>query len=110
VLFSGIIAIWLAFLGFGIWSLIAQLVLKSLFSLFFFNVIHKKRIGWGYCHKSIKVLYKFGSNILYGSILNNLVNNFSTLVIGKIYATKELGFFSRGTQFTDVLYNSLSSI
>ncbi len=109
-LISGIIAIILAYFGYGIWALIGQIILKSLFTLIAFVCIKKYTMKFSYSHNSIVELYKFGSNILYSSLLNNIVNNFSTIFIAKIYDVKSVGYYTRGTQFTDVVFNTFSSI
>lgn len=108
--FSGTIAVIMAYLGYGIWALIIQILLKSLFTLLFFLFIREYKFKLVYNQHSIIGLYKFGSNILYGSLLNNLVNNFSTIFIGKIYNVQSVGYYTRGTQFTDVAYNTFNSI
>jgi len=109
-LVSGLLAIWAAYLGFGVWALIIQILLKSFISLIIYQFFKKYDFGYNYSQASIRTLYRFGSNILYGSILNTLVNNFSTIFIAKMYNTQSLGFYTRGTQFTDVVYNTFSSI
>ncbi|MCA4808829.1 lipopolysaccharide biosynthesis protein [Empedobacter stercoris] len=109
-LISGIIAVIMAYMGCGIWALIVQFVLKSLLTLIIFLFIKEHKLKFSYTHSSIVELYKFGSNILYGSLLNNIVNNFSTIFIGKIYNVQSVGYYTRGTQFTDVAYNTFNSI
>lgn len=109
-LIAGSVAVFFALKGAGVWSLIINSYLKSFLSvvlMFFFS----RWIPALYFSKEvIKKLYPFGSNLLVSSILNLTVNNLSTFFIGKYIAINQLGYYSRGTQFTDTFFNVFISI
>lgn len=109
-LVSGVIAVFMAVYDYGIWALILQTIIKSLVSLIIYFIVREVNFNLSFSFLSIKKLYNFGSNILYSSLLNTLVNNFSTIFIAKIFNTQSVGFYTRGTQFTDVAFNTFSSI
>lgn len=107
---AGSVAVFFAFKGAGLWALIINIYLKALLSvssMFFFS----RWIPSFYFSKEvIKKLYPFGSNLLASSILNLTVNNLSTIFIGKYIAINQLGYYSRGTQFTDTFFSVFVSI
>ncbi|MGJ1514918.1 lipopolysaccharide biosynthesis protein [Sphingobacterium siyangense] len=109
-LISGVIAVFLAYNGYGIWALIYQVLLKSSVSFILFFILDKERAGFKFSLASLQSLFGFGSNVLISSLLNNVTNNLSALFIAKIINTKSLGFYTQGTQFTDVAFNTINLI
>ena len=96
---SGIIAIALAILGFGVWSLVAlnlsRLVLKS--SLLWIWSIWKP--SWIFSLESFRELFSFGSKLMVSSLIDTVYQNVYLIVIGKYFSAVELGFYSRADQF-----------
>jgi O-antigen/teichoic acid export membrane protein len=58
--------------------------------------------------KRVIVLFRFGWKLLASSLLENLYNNLSSLVIGKKYNADTLGYYSRGAQFPQFIINAIS--
>ncbi|AIZ42299.1 lipopolysaccharide biosynthesis protein [Cellulophaga baltica] len=108
--FSGIIAIILAYMGYGIWSLVYQTLIRSTTTLILMWFSLKWKPNWRFSSKSLKSLFSFGSKLLVASLLNVAVNNLYALFIAKVISTKDLGYYTRGTQFSDVAYNSITSV
>jgi teichuronic acid exporter len=110
VLLSGIISLLLVYLNFGIWALIIQNISKSFFAMIFIWFKSNWRPIFSCSLNSITSLYKFGSNIFMSSIINALVDTFSNFSIAKLLSVKDLGFYSRGTQFTDIIFGTISTV
>jgi O-antigen/teichoic acid export membrane protein len=109
-LISGVIAIFLAYYGFGVWSLIWQQIIRALLLVLLSWFLIRWKPLFIFSKESFKILFAFGSKLLYASLLGVIVNNFTNLFIAKLSSTKELGYFTRGTQFTDVIYGTASSV
>jgi teichuronic acid exporter len=107
---SGVIAIFLAYYGFGVWSLIWQQIIRGALLVLFSWLLLRWKPLFIFSKESCKGLFAFGSKLLYASLLGVIVNNFTNLFIAKLSSTKELGYFTRGTQFTDVIYGTASSV
>lgn len=109
VLISGIIGIFLAKNDYGIWSMVYQTLIRS----FLYTIIIFYLTKWypilKFSISSLKKMIHFSSKLLLSSLLTNLVNNINSVIIAKYYTTKQLGIYSRGTQFTDVVYNTFST-
>jgi len=107
---SGIIAIFMALKGFGVWSLVAQKLSREAFRsalLWFWNKWMPEMI---FDKKSFKELFGFGSKIMLNGLLDTLFQNINHLVIGKYYSAQDLGFYTRSTMFRNIFSRNLNSI
>ncbi|WP_298480624.1 lipopolysaccharide biosynthesis protein [uncultured Maribacter sp.] len=109
-LISGGIAVYMAYKGYGAWALVGQTLIKSIITAILMWTQVKWRPTWVFSIPSLKTLFSFGSKLLISSLLSNLVNNFYSLFIAKLISTKDLGYYTRGTQFSDTIYGSISTI
>lgn len=107
---SGLLAIIMAFAGFGVWSLVYPT---------FLTIILKFILYWRYQHwfpqlqfsiKSCKTLFGFGSKILASSILATIFENIYPIVIGRKYSAKDLGYYSRGSSYSIMPSKIITSI
>ena len=93
---SGTMGIFMAYKGFGVWSLVFQQLIATVLRVVLLVAITKwfpKRL---FSKASFKYLFNFGSKILTASILHTIYANMTTLIIGKFYTAKDLGYYSRG--------------
>ena len=109
-LVSGIASIILAYLGFGVWSLVWRTIInQAVRSALLWN-----RNRWWpsfYCSKSIlKEHFAFSSNILLISLVAALYKNFYNLIIGKNYSDKVLGYYTNADQYSLMPSSTISSI
>ncbi len=109
-LLSGGVAIYLAYSGYGVWSLVFQTIIKSFSTLIFMWFFLRWKPKWLFSKSSIKSLFSFGSKLLASSLLNVIVNNFYSLFIAKFISAKDLGYYTRGTQFSDVIFSTVNAI
>ncbi len=96
---SGIIGIWGAYSGWGVWALIAQTLLNSLLlTLLLYYFLHWKPL-WIFSMDSFKRLFSFGSRLLVSGLIHTLYYNLYTLVIGRKFSAISLGYYTRAEQF-----------
>jgi teichuronic acid exporter len=92
---SGVIGVTMAYLGFGVWSLVAQ----SLSSNFFQSVLLWFASTWRpsrqFSIQSLRSMFSFGSKLLLSGLLDTVFRNIYLLVIGKVFSATDLGFYSR---------------
>lgn len=110
VVLSGVVGVIMAYKGFGVWALVLQTVIKSFLTVILMWGQMKWKPLFVFSKKSFKSLFPYGSKLLYSSILNMSVNNFTNLFIAKLTNTKDLGFYTRGTQFADMVYGTFNSV
>ena len=99
VIFAGIIAISMAFSGFGVWSLIWQLLLVSLFS----TIILWRYARWypefSFDKTAVKELIGYSSNLLGFNVFNYWSRNADNLLIGRYIGATGLGIYSTAYSF-----------
>ena len=110
VVLSGIIGVALAYKGFGVWALVIQTLCRSVITVIIMEFMIKWKPQLIFSVKSLRAMFGFGSKYMLSSLLSMTVNNISSLFIAKLASSKELGFYTRGTQFADVVYSTFSSV
>lgn len=93
---SGVVGIAFAYKGYGIWALVYQGLISSLLRVALYWIITKWKPKFVFSQRSFKELFSFGGKILTAGLLHTIYTKFITLVIGKFYTPKDLGFYSRG--------------
>ena len=96
---SGVIAIIMAMLNYGVWSLVALTVFRFGLTSLFLWILTKWKPLFVFSKVSFKELFSFGSKLLLSSLIDTIYNNIFYLIIGKYYSTVELGFYTRAEQF-----------
>lgn len=105
---SGILAIILAMNGYGVWSLVIQIVAKELVNsslLWFFS---KWRPCLVFSIDVIKDLLPFSSKMLGTGLITTLTNNFYYLLIGRYFPPAMLGYYTRSEQFNAIVINNIT--
>ncbi len=110
VTISGVIGIFCAYNGFGLWSLVIQNLLNITISslVMLFTVKWFPRLVLNLSR--VKVLFSFGWKILVSALFNTLYSDLSSLLIGKKYNAATLGFYNRGMQFSQITINPIDSV
>ncbi len=105
---AGIVGIWMAINGFGVWALVAQKLVNYTIDTFILWIT----VGWRPIRKfsfaRLTILYSFGWKILASSLINQLMCDFRQLLVGKFYTSKDLAFYNRGNQFPSILMTNIS--
>lgn len=99
VLLSGLFGITLAYMGYGVWSLVFQQLANSVIKVLVIWIKAHWRPMIFFSKESFKTLFGYGSKILISNLIGTLYNQLSTILIGKYYTTSDLGYYSRGQQF-----------
>jgi O-antigen/teichoic acid export membrane protein len=94
-LLSSIVAIISAINGLGVWSLVIQTLLNSFFKTVFFWLLANWKPSFVFSYKSFKELFGYGYKLLTASMLSELFQNLQTLIIGRVFSAKDLGFFTQ---------------
>lgn len=92
---SGIVGIVLAYLGFGVWALVAQRLLQQLIitALLFIRVKWRPRIRFN--REKFGELFGFSAGVIGASMVNYVENCVNSLVIGKHYSVADLGYMDK---------------
>ena len=99
---SGLIGISMAYRGFGVWSLATQSVASAFFRTTLAWLFHDWRPSLQFSSQSLFRMFPFGSRLLISGLLNTVFNNIYSLVIGKVFSARDLGFYSRADQLQQI--------
>lgn len=92
---SGIIGIVMAWLGYGVWSLVFQSLISS-FIILVFNFIYAHWMpARQFSAASIKPLWHYGSRMFASGLLDRIYSRLDSLIIGKLYSANILGYYYR---------------
>lgn len=109
-LIAGIIAIYLAYVGWGIWALVANYVLIAFLKTLFLWVQSSWLPKGFIAFSSIRKYFKSGSNLLMQGISDKIVTNLESFLIGKHYSSDVLGCFSQARKINAYSTQTLVSI
>lgn len=107
---SGIIGIVMAFMGYGVWALVAQQLSKQLIYTISLWMLNHWWPKFTFYKDSFKYMWGFGWKLLASGILNNVWNQLYQVVIGRFYSPATLGHYTRASEYASVFSSNLTSI
>lgn len=101
-LISGAVAVAMALLGCGIWSLVAQRLLMMGIKAAVFWYIRRWRSAERASMASLRSMAPFSLRLLATDLIASMYNNVAQLFIGKMYSTASLGYYSQAQKLKDL--------
>lgn len=107
---TGIISIVMAYLGFGVWSLILPNFFSVLMRGILYWIYQRWFPGFQFSWKVYKEFFSYGSKLMLTSLINAVYGNVYSLVIGKFYSSSHLGYYTKGHSYASLPTSVLSGI
>lgn len=107
---GGLCGIMAAVNGFGVWSLVIQMLMSSLASSISLWLLSNWSPSIAFSEKSFKSLFGYGSKLLIASLYAQLLNNVYNICLGKFYSTASLGYYTRAKSFADLSAGTIVSV
>ncbi|SFF46380.1 MOP flippase family protein [Sunxiuqinia elliptica] len=107
---SGTIAVTMALLNYGVWSLVALTLSRFSLNTLFLWLWSKWKPLRTFNKESFNELFAFGSKLLISGLIDTIYQNIYYLIIGKYFSAQELGFYTRADQFKAFPSQNLNSI
>lgn len=107
---SGLLGITLAYLGFGVWSLVAQQLSKQCIYTVCLWILNRWAPTCAFSTASFKYMWSFGWKLLLSGLLNNIWNQLYQVVVGKFYSPATLGQYSRSKEYANILSANFTAI
>ena len=101
-LVSGAVAVVMALVGCGIWSLVAQRLLMMGIKALAFWWIGRWHSGASMSLRCLRGLAPFSLRLLATDLIASIYNNVAQLFIAKIYSTAELGFYAQAQKLKEL--------
>ena len=106
---AAVIGIYMAWKGFGVWALVVQ----NLFNMTVDTIILWLTVKWRpkmmFSWERLKSLLSYGWKILMAKLIDTVYNDLRSLIIGKMYTSKDLAFYNRGKQFPRVVVTNINT-
>ncbi len=107
---SGIVGIVMAFMGYGVWSLVGQQITKQLANTICLWIFNKWWPNFKFSVFSFKYMWGFGWKLLVSSLIDTTWNELYQVVVGKFYSPATLGQYSRSKEYASIFSVNLQSI
>ena len=109
-LISGIISIWMALSGYGVWSLVAQQLSRQCAISILFWIFSSWKPNASFSVTSFKEMFNFGSKLLACSLISVIWSEVYSFVIGKMYNPVSVGYFSRAEKFKSLATSNIGQV
>ena len=107
---SGFVGIGMAYAGFGVWALVYQSILSSLFRLVLLFIYVKWIPRTGFSRESFRSLFSFSSRLFTASIISSVYDNITGAVIGKQFNSAALAYYNRAAGFNSLVNSNVTSV
>lgn len=107
---SGLLGIVMAFIGFGVWSLVAQILSRQLLYTVCLWIFNRWWPKLQFNFQSLRYMWGFGWKLLVSGLLDNLWKELYQVIIGKFYNPAMLGQYTRSSQYAGIFSNNLTSV
>ena len=104
------VTILMAYLGYGVWSLVAQHILTALIPALFFWFHIKWRPQLVFSWQSFRELFSFGFYMFLSNLLNQFGHQIQGLLIGRFYNATTMGFYSKANATERLASQSISQV
>lgn len=107
---ASIVGVGMAYTGFGVWSLVGQTISSTLLQIIVFPFFSKWKPSLRFSKSSFNNLFGFGSKLMVIGLLSVIINNISTICIGRAYRSSQLGFYTRASQFSQLISSTVNDV
>ena len=111
---AAVIGVTMAYLGYGVWALVAQMLFNAAVDTIILWLTVKWRPIKAFSLVRLKGLLSYGWKLLVSSLIATLYNDLRQLIIGKMYSSSDLAFYNKGRQLpylaTENINNSIDSV
>lgn len=107
---SGAIGIAMAFLGYGVWALVAQNLTGRVIRAILFWIYNKWIPKLFFSKQSFHELFGFGWKMMLSGLLNTIWMDLYQVVIGRFYKPSTLGQYTRAKNFSTLLSSNLTRV
>lgn len=105
-----IVAITMAYNGFGVWALVFQQLIAASIRMFGLWILSHWKPIFSFSFTSFKQLFGFGSFIFLSNLINNVGNNIQGLIIGRAFNAEVLGYYTQAKKLEEIVSTSISGI
>lgn len=106
---AGVVGIWMAHHGCGVWALVAQYLFNAAVDTIILWITVKWRPKWAFSWERLKALLSYGWKLLASSLIDVVYNDLRQLIIGKLYTTEDLAYYNKGKTFPTMIVTNVNT-
>ena len=106
---AAIVGIIMAYNGFGVWALVAQMLFNTLVDTIILWITVKWRPKKMFSFERLKTLFSYGWKLLASALIDTVYTDLRQLIIGKIYTKEDLGHYNQADKFPKVIVSNINS-
>ena len=107
---SGVIGISMAYMGYGVWSLVGQQLSNKLLYSISLWLLNRWWPSGTFSFISFHYMWGFGWKLMLSGLLNNIWGQLYQVVVGKFYSPATLGQYSRSKEYANLFSANFTSI
>ena len=108
-IFAAIVGIVMAYMGFGIWALVAQTLFNNAVGTLILWLTVKWRPKKLFSLKRLKELFSYGWKLLVSSLIDTVYNDLRQLIIGKMYSSNDLAQYNQGQKIPQLIITNINT-
>lgn len=108
--FSAIVGITMAYMGYGLWALVISGVLSSLLSLIIMVFVVKWYPKTGFSKESFNYLWNYGNKLMASALLDTAYNNITPVFVAKHYSPADLGVYNRAQGYAAMPSRNITGV
>jgi O-antigen/teichoic acid export membrane protein len=101
--FSGLIAIYCAFIGWGVYALVVQNLSAALINTVILWKVAEWQPKFEFSWKEVRRLTGFSVYVFFSQLSNKLITQLDTLIVGKLFSPAVLGFYNRAASLNSLV-------
>lgn len=106
---GGIVGISMAYMGYGVWSLVGSNIASSVLVTTQFWIYSKWTPSFVFNIVKFKDHFNFGYKLSLSGLLNKILNNIYLIVIGKFFSASQVGFYTRAETMKHLPVTNISN-
>lgn len=106
---SAVVGITVAYKGYGVWALISQNLTNNVIDMIIIWCLVKWRPKWTFSFERLKGLFSYGWKLLASALLDTGYNQLRALIIGKVYSTADLAYYTKANNFPSIIITNVNS-
>lgn len=106
---SAFIGLFLAYLGAGLWALVAQNLAQYFINAILFVILSNYKIKFKFSILRLKPLVSYGGKLMLSSLLTTVYSDINSLAIGNKYNSEDLAYYNKGLSFPKLLVANIMS-
>ena len=106
---SGIIGVWCACRGFGVWSLVVQRLSDLTIDTIVLGFTIGLKIRPRFSIERLKGMYGFGTKLMVSNFADTLFSSLRSIIIGDKYTESDLALYTKANQYPNLIVSNLNA-